>query len=74
MKPSAWSRAGTALVLDSNSSSAISPRASRSANAGMGMTAGRQRTRASVRANSALVAGEGATVLIGPRSELVSSA
>ena len=58
--PASASACGTTRVLDSSRASAISPKASRAANAGMGSTVGRESTRPSVLVNSAFVTGCGA--------------
>ena len=59
-------RAGSTRVLDNNSASAISPKASRAANDGIGKHAGLDNTRPKVPVNSLLVTGFGETTLTGP--------
>src|SRR6266480_3363200 len=64
--PLEMSFAGSMRWLASRSSSAICPKASRAAKAGMGKIAGRDKTDAKVLVNSALVTGRGETAFTGP--------
>src|SRR5438309_358133 len=74
VKPVARSRAGSTRALARRSSSAIWPKRRRAATAGSGRSAGRRRTRPSVRASSRLVTGSGATAFTGPARDSVASA
>src|SRR5436309_3452791 len=74
VKPEARSRAGSTRALARRSSSAIWPKSRRAATAGSGRSAGRRRTRPSVRASSRLVTGSGATAFTGPARDSVANA
>src|SRR5436309_15737703 len=64
--PLEMSFAGSMRWLASRSSSAICPKASRAAKAGMGKIAGRDETDAKALVNSELVTGRGEVAFIGP--------